>query len=203
MHTTYFVKIAKEEAKTAQEALDAARSALDGNNFAGESGFFGGSKADWYSIGGRASGALTYVLNPKKKALVDAEAQKLIDADLNAPDSKHKSYANKKSAKKGEMCFTDADTLAINDHIGSAKLRKELETLYQKYLGVPFARGGFHGEFTDDAQVITPALRKALKADQWLKECEVFLADDYEEVLVKKLTSKDDGAWLVVVDYHN
>jgi len=36
MHTTYFVKIAKEEStSTPSEALDAARSALDGNNFGG------------------------------------------------------------------------------------------------------------------------------------------------------------------------
>jgi len=188
-HHAYTVKISKADAETSAEARTQAVNVLDSNNFANEGGYFSGSKADWYVVGGRWSGSFTYVFKQKEKDATDKEAQKLIDADLK--QGKHKQY-------KG----CDACTLAINNHIGSKKLRKQLEKLYMARLGVPFARSTYKQDGQeDDAIIITPELRKALKKEY--ATVEVFDAEEYSECEIKDLTEKDDGAWLVIIDYHN
>lgn len=191
MHYAYTVKMPKEDAKTSEEARQQATNVLDSNGFANEGGYFSGSKADWYVIGGRWSGTFSHVLKAKEKTATDIEAQTLIDAELGKP---------KKNASP--MSRNTPDCLAINEHIGSKKLRKQLEKLYADRLGMPFTRSTYAGNgYEDDAMLITPELRKALKKEY--KTTEVFDADQYTEMTIKDLDEKDDGAWLVMVDYHN
>lgn len=193
MHYTYTVKIPKSEAETSEEARDRATDVLNNNNFASsEGGYFSSSKADWFVIGGRSSGLFSEVMKGKEWEAVEAEAQKIIDAELT-------------DAYKG----SNAATLAINGHIGSSKLRAALEKLWQERLGVPFSRDSYdHGGYDDDAIVISPEFREALKEHtkgerKWLEEVEMFDEEEYSERMLKDLTEDDDGAWLVVVDYHN
>lgn len=191
MHSAYTVKILREDAETSSEARQQATNVLDSNGFANEGGYFSGSKADWYVIGGRWSGTFSHVLKAKEKTATDIEAQALIDADLNKSKSKHKAYRG-----------STPDCLAINGHIGSPELRAQLEKLYADRLGIPFARSTYdQSGYEDDAMLITPELRKALKKEY--KATEVFDADQYCEMTIKDLDEKDDGAWLVMVDYHN
>lgn len=187
MHYAYAVKIPKGEAKTSEEAREQTISVLDSNGFASQGGFFSSSKADWYVIGGRSSGMLTYALRSAEKVAADIEAQKLIDADLG----------------KDAYAGSTPDCLAINEHIGSPKLREQLEALYIERLGVPFTRSSYNRDgYEDDAMIITPELREALK-NAYYRDVEVFDTEDYEEKTIKDLSEKDDGAWLVMVDYHN
>jgi hypothetical protein len=56
MHS--FVKLKKERTATPEEAIAEVQNELNSNRFAGDSGFFGESKCDWYVVGGRWSGQL-------------------------------------------------------------------------------------------------------------------------------------------------
>jgi hypothetical protein len=53
MHSVYLVLVKKSDAENEKEAEGEAVGILDKENFAGECGFFGSSKADWYEVGGR------------------------------------------------------------------------------------------------------------------------------------------------------
>lgn len=57
MHQIFFVTVSNETAEDAQQAIYQADSILDSNNFSGSKGYYGGSKADWYVIGGKYSGS--------------------------------------------------------------------------------------------------------------------------------------------------
>src|SRR3712207_3060615 len=58
MHCLYFVKLKRERAESAEEAISEAVGELDNNSFCGAGGYFSGSKGDSYVIGGRWSGTL-------------------------------------------------------------------------------------------------------------------------------------------------
>lgn len=57
MHQIFFVTVSKKEAEDAQQACREAHNILNRNEFSGGEGFYSGSKADWYVIGGRYSGS--------------------------------------------------------------------------------------------------------------------------------------------------
>jgi len=78
MHTLYFVRLKKEEAKKAQDAINLVNNLLEQNNFTSDSvGYWGGCKADWYVVGGRWSGELELL---KQKKDFYKEVRKLVNA---------------------------------------------------------------------------------------------------------------------------
>lgn len=62
MHCLYFVIFNREDAKNSHQARLHAENTLLNENFCSSEGFFGGGKADWFSIGGGCSGELNRIL---------------------------------------------------------------------------------------------------------------------------------------------
>lgn len=181
MHNRYTVKV---QAKASEDARRTAYGVLDREGFVQEQGgyFATGGKGDWYVIGGRSSGWLTELMHPTEWKRLEKRAQVIIDAEKLSHS-------------------VDARTLSINPHIGTTELHKALDDLWISELGVPLNRDTYLPTgYADDAIKITYKVRKALLAT---KELELYDDVDGTETTVRSLTKKDDGYWLVVVDYHN
>ncbi len=173
MHQLYFVQVTAENSK---EAREIAERELDANNFASnENGFFGSSKADWYVIGGRWSGALQ-------------EASLGIDF--------YQEVKNTFSPK--EECGFSAQEIEEKKD----ELQKLWESLGGKDVN-PFNRDQYHSDFEDDAMIIDEKLLESLKSRFTDDTVEVFDAEGCDEFPVKDLNKDSIGSWLVVIDYHN
>jgi len=174
MHSLYYVIFNKENADTSEEARRYANSTLENENFAGGEGYWGGSKSDWYVIGGRWSGNLQTV-QLKKDFYEEA----------------------KKQFAKENWGLTNVDIKDNKEEIQS--VWEELGGTGTN----PCDRDNYnHNGFDDDAQLLTPELLKALNKKEG--DVEYFDADEYHEGFIKELTNDEiKDKWIVVVDYHH
>jgi hypothetical protein len=184
MHYLYFVRVQKNEAENSADACERAQQILENEGFAGEGGFFGSSKADWFVIGGRWSGELSK-FDPKV-----VKAQKYIKKTWptawEATNNFYSSLKDKLADKKSDEA--------------------QAEAYHLKETGLPFYRDSYiHTGYNDDAVVITAELIKALKKEykdtSEIVEC--FDSVNGEEIYISKLPKQSIGDYLVVVDYHN
>ena len=180
MHTLYFVKLKKSQAKTSEEARELAESILDRNNFASDSnGFYGGSKADWYGIGGRYSGIFTDIKE------VNEAITPLLEKELK---------------ESPELL----NYLSINNHMLTPEKREAIDKIAKEKTGIEYFRSGYD-RYEDDAQVITTELLARIKSEY--SECEVAVVDEDEgiedEYEVSTLDESSIGDWLVTIDHHN
>lgn len=178
MHTLYFVKL---KAETSEEARRTANRLLDENNFATDNqGFYGSSKADWYVVGGRWSGLFT-----DKK-----ETEELI-----------KPLLEKELKERPDLL----DYLYINSHIVSKELKDQIDAISTKKIGLPYFRNSYDN-YEDDAVLITKEILEKLHSEEYNNtEIADVSEDEYieEEYTCDKLTDKNIGEWLVIIDYHN
>lgn len=218
MHSLYFVKLPKDKAKNAEEAIMVAESFLEENSFAVQEGMWSGGKCDWYEVGGRWSGLFTEFQDWYKDFSKQVESlAKEKYGDMEDILNVH-SYG--KGGKKQERLL---------------EFRKEIIALFDKakpkdYTDIlPLAR---HGTFSwatfqeqmkglairhgnDDAVIITADIWKRLrkylacgkkrsKKDILWGEVELVDTEAYEEDTVCSFTEKDViGSWFVVIDYHS
>ena len=117
MHYLYFVVFDKKEAKDSDEARGLAESTLVEQNFCGGEGYFCESKADWFVIGGRWSGLLSWI-------------QLEID-----PSNQEKLRKAWKKANIKEVFPYDRNTFSSEGHGDDAMIvgQKLLEALRKKY----------------------------------------------------------------------
>ena len=178
MHSLYFVKLKKDQARNSLEARQFTIQLLDEHGFASSDSYFGSAKADWFVVGGRWSGELS-LLQLKKRDFFGAVKKIVGGKDLT-------SEALKRHAKSIQALWKKHGGVGDN----------------------PYARDAYSniGE-EDDAQKITPSLIKALKK-KYKEEAfgdyvECFDPNTLEEFNIKDITSESVGDWLVVIDYHN
>lgn len=179
MHCLYFVKISKEEAESAREAIDKALSILEENNFAGNEGYWGGGKGDWFVMGGRWSGLFSGL-----SFNGDFHNEVLALIRSKEPDG-------------GERDFvTDDDRKKHADEIQELWLSRGGKNAN------PYTRDSYKLRgYDDDAAVISTGLIDALK-QKWQNGTEYYDSDAFEEKSLSSLSAKDIGHWLAVVDCH-
>lgn len=178
MHSLYFVLLGKD-IENSEDARDIARNTLDEQGFAGENGFFGSSKADWYVIGGRWSGELSKI---QLKKDFFKEADLLVKPKHDFGMSSDEIEKNKDGLQ------------ALWEKMGGVGIN-------------PYNRNSYdHQGAKDDAQKLTPALIKAVKKTYKHKKgdngVEMFDAESFDELRADSLSLEDVGKWLVVIDYH-
>lgn len=193
MHYLYYTAIKKDKEITDnKKAIEQAQQALDNGNFAGHEGYWGGSKADWYVMGGRWSGNLQEI----KLKNWDKKARELIESG---------------KPKKDRNFISTADI---------EKNAVELQKLWVKLGGTGtnvWNRDQYkHDDSDDDCMLINDTLYKALvksvtkkkPKDLW-GEVEVAVIEDgcvsdettlREFLKDKKIINK---YFIAVVDYHN
>lgn len=175
MHTLYFVKL---KAENSEEARRTAYNLLEENNFA--QGFYGSSKADWYVVGGRWSGLFT-----NKK-----ETEELI-----------KPLLEKELKERPDLL----SYLSINSHIVSKELKDQIDAISTEKTGLVYFRNSYNS-YEDDAVLITKEILEKLHNEEYNNiEIADVNEDEYieEEYTCDKLTDKNIGEWLVIIDYHN
>lgn len=190
MHYLYYGAIKKsKEINTPKKAKDEVNNILDSNSFASsEGGYWGGSKADWYVMGGRWSGHLQEIQLDKWSE----KAQALIAKD-------------KPEGEKKWISIADTD-----------KYAKELQALWEELGGTgtnTYNRDQYRYSGSDDDSVLLDEkLYKALLKDSKKdKEEEVEIAvmnEGYvdEETTIRNFLKMKDiigNYYIVVVDYHN
>lgn len=176
MHHLYYAIVSKDEAKNSEEARLEAQSTLDANNFSGEGGYFGGSKADWYVVGGRWSGHLQEIrLGKVGKDFYKAVKETICEG-------------------REYISHTEVDS-------NKEKLQKIWEDMGGEGIN-PYGRSSYNNEgYPDDAEIITEELLSILKEKDRGVEC--FDSEDFEEYQVEDISSDKIGDWIVVIDYHD
>lgn len=190
MHSVYFAVVPKDKAQNSEEARSYALEMLDGENFTGESGYFGGGKADWFVIGGRWSGLLSEA-NPKWKLIADRVQFLCKEYGIEHVRGVH---------------YGDETKQANRD-----KISQEINAYAQEILGVPYDRDIYRQDgYEDDAQKLTPRLIAFLadwanpkEESAFWGEVEMFSQDDGEMSVTEETLNRYKGDWLVVIDYHN
>jgi hypothetical protein len=179
MHCPYFVKLSKDEGLGAREAINKALSLLEENNFAGNEGYWGGGKGDWFVMGGRWSGLFSGLLfngnfHDEVLALIRSKE----------PDSKERDFV------------TDDDC------------NKYADEIQQLWLSLGGKNNNFYARdqykrdgYDDDAIPLTAEVIDALKR-KFPEGVEYFDHDAFEEKGLSSLGEQDIGEWLAVVDYH-
>jgi hypothetical protein len=175
--------------ENSEEAREHARYALEQDtSFVSDGGLFGSSVADWFVIGGRWSGHLQMLSDPKLKNYYK-EIQKALKIKSNWGLSDKDIEQNKELIQK------------IWEKMGGK-------------LDSPYLRDNYnHNGLEDDAIKCTRQLYKAIikgkdikidyhlaKSDEW----HIVAVDLDYDVLDESLDNKNQvGKWAVVVDYHN
>src|SRR5205085_8603870 len=154
MHSLYFVKLKEERATAPEEAIAEAQDVLDSNGFAGEHGYFGACKCDWYSVGGRWSGQLQ-------------QAQLGIEFSVELREALPPDRANDYTVTF--LQEHDAEAQAVWERLGGKGRH-------------PYGRDAYMRHSSDDAAHITPEMLKAFREKDEYRHVEVFDGDDlYEE----------------------
>jgi hypothetical protein len=179
MHCIYFVKVSKDEAASAREAIDRAQSILEENNFAGNDGYWGGGKCDWFVMGDRWSGVLSGL---SFKGDFHDEVRNLVRS--KEPDGHERDFV------------TDDDCKKYADEIQKLWLSRGGNNAN------PYARDSYKLDgYDDDAAVMSASLIAALKR-KWPDGVEYYDSDAFEEKDLSSLSTEDVGHWLVAADYH-
>jgi hypothetical protein len=180
MHYLYFVKVQKDEATSAREAINRAQSILDEEDFVAGEGYWGGGKCDWYVMGGRWSGELSGLS---------------IEGDFY--EEVLKFVRSKEGNRK------DFGWVSVSD---CKKYADEIQKLWLALGGKnanPYARDCYKRDgLEDDAVILSPEIIAAVK-EKWRDEVEYYDSDSFEEKNLSALSNEDIGHWLVAVDYHN
>lgn len=175
MHSRLLVTINKENAKNSLEAREYVQTELQNDDsFCGEGGRFGSPLADWFVIGGRWSGDLSF-------ATVD--------------ESEFGKGVREITGTKESDCGYITSVLREKE--------KEITALWHKLGGVgqsPLNRDDYNEMGAeDDGQIVTKEIyEKIIKGLEVDGESFVDL-DDNDEISEKFIGNK----WIVVVDYHN
>ena len=189
MHCLYFTKI--KEAQNSVEARKEASQTLDNNNFAGDGGYFSGSKADWFVVGGRWSGTFTKIFKEKEIKEAKKEIGELCKDEIEA----QKKWLEEKNI---------IPTLQINPHlIKSDTTKKQIDEIYIKHTGTPFFKDTYIQYGYDDDAIFVDTKEKQDKIIKEYGDIEVFDGDEYDEYLMSKIGKFNEPYWLVVIDYHN
>jgi hypothetical protein len=179
MHCIYFVKVQKDEAESAREAIDRARSILDENSFAGQEGYWAGGKCDWFVMGGRWSGVFSGL---SFKGDFHDEILKLVRS--KEPNNEERDFVTDDERKK----YAD-----------------EIQRLWLARGGTnanPYARDCYKRDgYDDDGAIISADLIDALKK-KWPDGVEYYDSDALDEKDLSSLSTADIGHWLVAVDFH-
>lgn len=193
MHHLYFTRVARNEAKTSQEAIRKAEQILEINNFVGEGGYFSSSKCDWFVIGGRWSGVFSQLLTTEKKK------QQFVDKMI--------SYL--KANKQLEKLYKDSQNLPqylyMNTHLIPMEIREktieDIDKISKETVGYVYFRDNYKSDgFNDDAIRLTPKIITKLKKQY--PDIEIFDYENFEEYEVSKLENNCTD-WLVAIDYHD
>lgn len=190
MHSLYFVRLKREsEQETSEHAQNRAETILNANGFAGESGFYSHSKADWFVVGGRFSGALF------RHSELYAKGLEAIRPMLEKEIKEHRDNL--------------LDYLYINDHLISKEKVEEVDKAFKAVTGVPYFRSvDWADRFSEDNAVVVGKAELATLKDKF-GDCEVALVSeeaDWIDAEVPLAEVKDDellGSWVVIIDYHN
>jgi hypothetical protein len=181
MHSRLFVLFDKDEAENSEAARNVASEMLDANGFTGLGGVFSSPPADWYSIGGRWSGELTWLhLGPEKQDELWKKAKE-------------------RHGIEG-IPFKESET-----HQQLRAIFREMFPDFPADKAEPVARNP-HKSCEDDAMLLDETLAKFLKELKQYPdgnlhdgECWVDLSDfDNQYDLMEQLGKK----WVVVVDFH-
>lgn len=185
MHYLYFVAKKKEKGDIKEKVQSEVRNELESEGFAGESGFYSNSKADWFVMGGRWSGELQQI--------------KLKDWHKKASE-----LVKKNRSKKDEsLSFISSDDIDRN--------KEELQKLWESLGGTgrnSWDRDQYYGTYEDDVMLLNKELIEVLDSKEY-KEVEVAIMEDgyiQDEMLLKDFLKREDivdNYWLCVVDYHN
>jgi hypothetical protein len=168
-----------ENAESARGAIDKAQSILEENNFAGNDGYWGGGKCDWFVIGGRRSGEFSGL---SFQGDFHDEVLRLLRS--KEPNGEERSFV------------ADADCKKYADEIQKLWLNRGGKNIN------PYARDNYDFEgCEDDAVILTAELVETLKK-KYPDSTEYYDSDAFEEKSISSLSKEDVGAWLVVVDYH-
>lgn len=183
MHFRFLVTCEQDAAETSEAARDYVLDTLLEEGFCGE-GRWGGGLCDWFVIGGRWSGILSYATWAKdlmeriyaEEAANDVQVRGCHYGELMA----HKRPLQEELCKKFQQMW-DAEAPAA-------------------YVGIPYDRDNYKRDgYADDAMLLTQELYDALLKDYEGKEESEYHADlEYEPVAPAMIRKK----WLVVVDYH-
>jgi hypothetical protein len=179
MHCLYFVKVEKDQARSAEQAIDRAQSILDDNGFAGADGYWGGAKCDWFVIGGRWSGVFSGL---RVKGDFHEEARKLVLE--NSPSGEEREFPS------------------------SADYEKHAEKIQELWRSLggrgfnPYARDQYKSDGYHDDAINLTSENIALIKEKYGEHVEYYDHEAFDERHVSWLSEKDAGGWLVVVDYH-
>jgi hypothetical protein len=183
MHFRFLVTCNRDWADTSAKAREHVLDTLQEEGFCGQ-GRWGGGLADWFVIGGRWSGALSFATWAKDlrerfsaaEATHDVQVRGCHYGDLMA----HKRPVQEQLAKQFQQMWDAAAPKA--------------------YVGIPYNRDNYQREgYADDAMLLTQELYDALLKEYEGQEESEYHADlEYEAVSPEMVGKK----WLVVVDYH-
>jgi hypothetical protein len=187
MHYLYLVAVDKKI--EGEDKIAYVEQTLSNNNFAGEGGFWGGNKADWFVMGGRWSGFLQEI-------------------KLKGFNEKAKAILTQGKENKDFISTEEVETHA-----------KELQDLWESLGGKgvnTWARDSYKSVgLEDDTMTLDKELYNALKErftkpNEYGDETEIAIIDEDgcvgEEMILRDFLKDEsviDKYDLVVVDYHN
>lgn len=181
MHYLYLTAVKKTEDIEKENLIAEVNNILENNNFAGEGGYWGCSKADWFVMGGRWSG---YLQEVKLDGFSD------------------KARAMLKENEGKDEVFLSTDTIK--------KYSKELQAIWESLGGKGVNVWNREGreDFEDNCMLLDTELYNALNK-KISEDVEIAIIEEgcvEDETTVKEFLkdkSVIDNYYLVVVDYHN